>query len=127
MSDRLALTEAIEAGGIERAKATRIASVIFDAIHQNVATKADLEPVKAEIIRVELSLKAELVTVRSELRDEMRSGVAALDGKIARQDVAVERVRLAVRETESRLLVRLGGLVVATATVLGALQHLWPP
>jgi hypothetical protein len=31
VSDRLALTEAIEAGGIERSNATRIGSVIFDA------------------------------------------------------------------------------------------------
>ena len=31
MSDRLALTNAIEDAGIERAKAERIASVVFDA------------------------------------------------------------------------------------------------
>jgi hypothetical protein len=43
LSDRLALADAIEEAGNERAKATRIASVIFDAIHQHVATKADLE------------------------------------------------------------------------------------
>lgn len=43
MSDRLALANAIEDGGIDRAKAERIASVIFDAIHDNVATKADLD------------------------------------------------------------------------------------
>jgi hypothetical protein len=116
VSDRLALTEAIEAGGIERAKATRIASVIFDAIHQNVATKADLEPIKAEIARVELSLKAELATQRG----EMHSG-------FARQDVAIERVRSSLRELERRLLVRLGSLmVVLTGVVLAALRY-WPP
>lgn len=43
MSDRLALANAIEDAGIERSKAERVASVIFDAIHDNVATKADLE------------------------------------------------------------------------------------
>jgi len=43
MSDRLALANAIEDAGIPRAKAERVASVIFDAIHDNVATKADLE------------------------------------------------------------------------------------
>ena len=42
MSDRLALSNAIEDAGIERDKAQRLASVIFDAIHDNVATKADL-------------------------------------------------------------------------------------
>jgi hypothetical protein len=33
MSDRLALANAIEDAGIERSKAQRVASVIFDAIH----------------------------------------------------------------------------------------------
>jgi len=42
VSDRLALSNAIEDAGIERHKAQRLASVIFDAIHDNVATKADL-------------------------------------------------------------------------------------
>ena len=43
MSDRLALANAIEDAGIPREKAERVASVIFDVIHDNVATKADLE------------------------------------------------------------------------------------
>ena len=41
MSDRLALGNAIEDAGIERGKADRIASVIFDAIRENTATKVD--------------------------------------------------------------------------------------
>jgi hypothetical protein len=49
MSDRLALATAIEDAGIERAKAVRIASVIWDAIHENVATKSDLEAVRADL------------------------------------------------------------------------------
>ena len=116
MSDRLALTEAIEAGGIERAKATRIASVIFDAIHQHVATKADLEASAAS------------------LRAEMKGGFARIagslgetDGKIARQDVAIERLRSSLRELESRLTVRLGGIVAVAVAIRVALQHLWPP
>lgn len=49
MSDRLALADAIEDAGIAREKATRIASVIFDAIHQNVATKADVQANEASL------------------------------------------------------------------------------
>ena len=53
MSDRLALANAIEDAGIERHKAQRLASVIFDAIHDNVATKQDLQ-------LIETALKADL-------------------------------------------------------------------
>lgn len=53
MSDRLALSNAIEDAGIERAKAERVASVILDAIHDNVATKADVAALKTDLTRVE--------------------------------------------------------------------------
>ena len=49
MSDRLALANAIEDAGIPRDKAQRVASVIFDAIHDNVATKADVQGVEARL------------------------------------------------------------------------------
>jgi hypothetical protein len=79
VSDRLALANAIEDAGIERGKAQRLASVIFDAIHDNVATKADLERVQAafrtDINRVEYSLKAEITRMRDWLA---LRGLAAL-------------------------------------------------
>ena len=45
MSDRLALTNAFADTGMDRAKAEHVATVIFDAIRENVATKAaDIDP-----------------------------------------------------------------------------------
>jgi hypothetical protein len=49
MTDRLTLARAFEEGGIARDAAERIATEIFDAIHDNVATKADLASVRAEV------------------------------------------------------------------------------
>jgi hypothetical protein len=43
MTDRLSLTNALADVDIDRAKAERIATEIFDAIHDNVATKQDLQ------------------------------------------------------------------------------------
>jgi hypothetical protein len=87
MSDRLALANAIEDAGIERAKAERVASVIFDAIRENVATKADVAAVRADLALVE----ADLALV------------------------------------EHRLMTRLGGLMVVTASCVVAALHYWPP
>jgi hypothetical protein len=49
MTDRLALTRALEGSGMESAAAERIASEIYDAIHNNVATKADIAAVRGDI------------------------------------------------------------------------------
>lgn len=49
MTDRLSLTNALADANIERRKAERIATEIFDAIHDNVATKQDLHAVESAL------------------------------------------------------------------------------
>ncbi len=49
MTDRLSLTNALADANIERQKAERIATEIFDAIHDNVATKQDLDAVESAL------------------------------------------------------------------------------
>jgi hypothetical protein len=60
LTDRLSLTNALADANIDRQKAERIATEIFDAIHDNVATKQDLQ-------RVEAALKADIARVRADL------------------------------------------------------------
>jgi hypothetical protein len=43
MTDRLTLARAFEEAGIKSEAADKLASEIYDAIHDNVATKTDLE------------------------------------------------------------------------------------
>ena len=49
MTDRLSLTRALESSGMQSDAAERIATEIYDAIHDNVATKADLRELKGEL------------------------------------------------------------------------------
>lgn len=49
MTDRLSLTRAFEDTGIPSAAAERIATEIYDAIHDGVATKADLLEVEQRL------------------------------------------------------------------------------
>ena len=109
MSDRLALANAIEDGGIERGKAERIASVIFDAIHDNVATKADVQASEA-------ALRADILA----LRHDLQSSEARLNARVAgvRADLAL---------VEHRLLTRLGGVAVVLAGIIIAVLHYWQP
>ena len=56
MTDRLSLTNALADANIDRQKAERIATEIFDAIHDNVATKQDLQALegKLELVKHQL-------------------------------------------------------------------------
>jgi hypothetical protein len=100
MTDRLSLTNALADANIDRQKAERIATEIFDAIHDNVATKQDLE-------RAESALKLEIAAVRTE--------VSALE----------QRMLLRFAELEHRLTVRFASvMVVLTGIVLAAIRYL---
>jgi Asp/Glu/hydantoin racemase len=111
LTDRLSLTNALADANIERQKAERIATEIFDAIHENVATKADVAALQADLQRVEAALKAEL-----------KAEITA-----ARAEVSVLKQRMLVHlaELEHRLTVRFGGvMVVVTGIVLAAIRYL---
>jgi hypothetical protein len=97
-TDRLALAHVIEEAGIERAGAERIASAIFDAISDNVATKQDIATVNARIDQTRVELKAD---------------IAALEQRLERR---IDQV-----------VTRLGALVVVLLGLLFAALHYWPP
>jgi hypothetical protein len=102
MSDRLALANAIEDAGIERGKAQRVASVIFDAIHDNVARKVD-------VLASETALRADIQALRHDI-DAKITGVLA--------DLAL---------IEHRLMTRLGGLAVVLSGIIITVLHYWQP
>jgi hypothetical protein len=119
MSDRLTLTRAMEDAGIARDKAERVASVIVDLIHDEVATKADLKA-------VELVLKADVAAVRSDLKAvelAQKADLKAVELAL-KADIAAGRADAAL--IEHRLMTRLGGLVVVAVGALFAALHLWP-
>jgi hypothetical protein len=114
MSDRLALANAIEDAGIPRDKAERVASVIFDAIHDNVATKADIAP---------LATRADVAAVAADVRTVVRAELQAVRTEV--QGVRTE-LKGDIALIERRLLTRLGGLIVVAVGVLFAALRHWP-
>src|SRR5262245_607595 len=103
MTDRLSLTNALADADIDRQKAERIATEIFDAIHDNVATKADLAAVKQD-------LKADVAAVKHDLQQlELR-----LEARFEAMERRIDGV-----------VVRLGSLIVILAgVVLAAIRYL---
>lgn len=75
MTDRLSLTNALADANIDRQKAERIATEIFDAIHDNVATKQDLQ-------MLETRLRAELDLVRHQLLTRLGGLIVVVAGAL---------------------------------------------
>ncbi len=115
MNDRLTLARALEDGGVARTAAEHIATEIFGAIHDNTATKADLEGVKGE-------LSSRIESVKGELSSHIESIRAELSSRI--ESVRAELL-LRLSELEHRMTVRFGSVVVVvTGIILAAIRYL---
>ncbi len=109
MADRLTLTRAFESAGLASGVAERVATEIYDAIHENVATKADISALRAEMNALSAEVKADI----NALRAEMKADINAL--------------RAEMREIEQRLVIRLGAGAVVLIGLLFTALHYWPP
>lgn len=107
MTDRLSLTNALADADIDRQKAERIATEIFDAIHENVATKTDVARLETRIEQVESALGGRISAVESGVRAEIRELELRLEARI------------------DRIVIRLGSLIVVLAgVILAAIRYL---
>jgi hypothetical protein len=132
MSDRLALANAIEDAGIPRDKAQRVASVIFDAIHDNVATKADVQAgeaaVRHDLQASTAATRADIAATRTELKSDIAAVRSTMASETARLGTRIERLDAAVKAQPNAIMLRLGTLmVVLTGIILAALRYLPPP
>ena len=116
MTDRLTLSRALEDGGMARAAAERIATEIFNAVHDNVATKADITAVQADITAVQADMKADSAAVRSDLKAD----IAAVQSDMREMELRLEK-------QIDRIVVRLGTLAVILSGLLFAALQRWPP
>jgi hypothetical protein len=80
MTDRLDLANAFEAAGIERKAAERVAGEIFDAIRENVATKADLAELRHDLRETESRLESRIELVEHRLLTRLGGLVAVIAG-----------------------------------------------
>jgi 2-phosphoglycerate kinase len=75
MTDRLTLTRALESSGMQSQAAEKIATEIYAAIHDNVATKSDLAAARSDI-------KADIAAVRADMREMEQRIIIRLGGMI---------------------------------------------
>lgn len=102
MTDRLSLVNVLAEAKIERSAAERIATEIFEAIHDSVTTKSDLDRLSAATKADLQRLEAQIAALCAELRAEMSL-------------------------LEHRLPTRLGGLLVVLLGLLFAGLRYLPP
>jgi hypothetical protein len=127
MADRLTLTRALEATGMASGAAERVATEIYDAIHDNVATNTELQRVEA-VLRAELHALEQRIDARFEaLEQRIDARFAATEQPFAIMEQGLELRFEKVGRDIDRVVVRLVAAIAAGAVILFGALHYWPP
>jgi hypothetical protein len=128
VTDCLSLANALADAKIDRPAAERIATEIFEAIHDSVATKSDVQAVRTDLRAEMAALRAEFTANIAALRAEFKADIAVLRAEF-KADIAALRAELKaeIALLEHRLLIWLGGLMVVLFGLLFAALRYLPP
>ncbi len=120
--DTLKLARRLESAGFPPKQAGDTAEALADAMSgAELATKADLGAVRADLAAVKTELKAEIAALRAELKGDIAALRAELKGDIAALKADIELLR-------RDLTIRLGSMiVVAVGILLAAIRYLPNP
>lgn len=136
--DTLAYVKQLEAVGVPREQAEVQANALRQIIDEKLATKADIAQLRVEAEANKMELKHDIADVRLEIervRAEAEANKLELKRDIAdvKHDIAgVKRDMLEMenrwlhqaREMESRIIIRLGGMLIAAVGIIIAVLKL---
>ena len=129
----LKLARRLESAGFPPKQAGDTAEALADAMSgAELATKADLGAVRADLAAVKTELKAEIAALRAELKGDIAALRAELKGDIAalraelKGDIAALKADIELLRRD--LTIRLGSMiVVAVGILLAAIRYLPNP
>lgn len=113
MFNALKYIKRLEAVGVPRKQAEAHVQLYMDSIDVEIATKSDVAELKGEMAALRGEVKGEFAGLRGEVKAE----IAELRGEIADLRGDVSTLRSQVTEIKSELLMKLGGLILATFTI----------
>ncbi len=129
-----AATRLREEGGFSEKQATELVATFADGFVENLATKDDVEHLRADVEKLEVSLRGDIDHLRGDV-EHLRGDMEKLETSL-RGDMEKLALRTDLEKTEAkmmgemsklahRLTVRLGGAIGAAIGILVAVDKLF--
>ena len=129
-----AATRLREEGGFSEKQATELVATFADGFVENLATKDDVEHLRGDVEKLEVSLRGDVAHLRGDmekmevsLRGELKK--AALRTDLEKTEASLrgdmEKLRGDMSKLEHRMTLRLGGAIAAAVAILVAVDKLF--
>lgn len=115
MINAIRLTEELEKVGFTPEQAKKSVDTWMSLINDNFATKSDFREFqlvsKSDLREVQINLQEQIKDLRSDLEGQIKDLRSDLEGQI-------KDLHSKIDQTYSKLVIRLGGIIVITATIM---------
>jgi hypothetical protein len=114
MINTLLYTKKLEDVGVPREQAETHVQIMTDVIQNDLAMKSDLAILRSDLRGDMAELRQEIKNDLTELRQEFKADLAELRQEL-KSDIA--ELRYEVRQMESRLMIKLGGMMAISMAI----------
>jgi phage host-nuclease inhibitor protein Gam len=127
------LFDALVTANVPRDQAHAVVEALEHRMTSELATKADLTreisevraEMKAEFAAVRAEMKAEFAAVRAEMKAEFAAVRAEMKADLAAVKVDIVKLDAKITDLQLKLTIRMGAMMVATASLLFTAQQIF--
>jgi len=116
------LFDALVTANVPRDQAHAVVEALEHRMTSELATKADLT---REISEVRAEMKAEFAAVRAEMKAEFAAVRAEMKADLAAVKVDIVKLDAKITDLQLKLTIRMGAMMVATASLLFTAQQIF--
>ncbi|MBF0139749.1 MAG: hypothetical protein HQL74_05655 [Magnetococcales bacterium] len=128
--DSLAYVKRLKAAGMPESQAEVQAETIMEWMEDRLATKVEMETVRADLKRDIKELDAKIESVRADLKRDIESVRADLKRDIKDLDTKTEtrfkETDSKLKEMELRMVIKMGAMILGGIGLLFGLMRAWP-
>ena len=143
--DTLKAAKSLQDAGFEARQAEAVVGMVTYALSEGLATKEDVRDLKSSVKALDSKIDSSVAALNSKIDNSVAAlevkidnglaalnvkidnGLAALDSKIDRSVAALEvRIDNGLKNVIQKLTILLGGIVIGSITLLGALSRVFP-
>ena len=128
--DTLKAAKSLQDAGFEAPQAEAVVGMVTHALSEGLATKEDVRDLKSSIKALDVKIDHGLTALDVKIDHGLAALDVKIDNRIAALDVKIDaldvKIDKGLNNVIQKLTILLGGIVIASVTLLGVLNRVFP-